>query len=188
MYSHRCVHEICLKRIPQAGPFGKLADERWIKQLQALTTNLETWNPPILTHLLCIRVNSLRPGYVENKIETSKHGQVYFSPYKKGVVIGGTDIEFPPVVFTSSTNFKAVHKNFTTILYATGKYRRIAMEATPKRMLLNGYSHEKGLLIVHVPHRNHDYLVTMNRRTDLGQKGKALSRRKCGELYITPKY
>ena len=73
----------------------QLGDE--MSSLQGLTSEPYEvdQNSLLLTHPnYVMRINSSTGDVLwKNKIEPSKHGEVYFSPYRKGIVYIGTDIE-----------------------------------------------------------------------------------------------
>ncbi|HYG02906.1 MAG TPA: PQQ-binding-like beta-propeller repeat protein [Chryseosolibacter sp.] len=134
----------------------QLGDE--MSSLQALTSEpyeLDQ-NNLLLTHPnYVMRINSSTGDVVwKNKIEPSKHGQVYFSPYRKGVVYIGTDIESTTGSgFTTSSSSGAQtgpQKFYYNLYYAfnvnTGSpvWKKPAKETD---LLNQVIPHEKGLII-----------------------------------------
>jgi outer membrane protein assembly factor BamB len=125
--------------------------------LQALTSDpyeLDQ-NSLLLTHpMYVLRINSSTGEVVwKNKIEPSKHGQVYFSPYTKGVVYVGTDIESSTgsgFTTTPGNSQNTPQKFYYNVYYAfdvntgTPKWKQPARE---NDLLNQVIPHEKGLII-----------------------------------------
>ena len=132
----------------------KLGDE--MSSLQALTSEpyeLDD-NSLLLTHPnYVIRVNSSTGDVAwKNKIEASKHGKVVFSPYKKGIVFIGTDIESSTGsgFTTSSSNQGEPQKFIYNVYYAYDVNSGAAIWKKPAResdYLNQVIPHEKGLII-----------------------------------------
>jgi outer membrane protein assembly factor BamB len=125
--------------------------------LQALTSDPYEidQNSLLLTHpLYVIRINSAT-GQVtwKNKIEPSKHGDIYFSPYKKGIVYIGTDIESSTgsgFTTTSGGSQSMPQKFLYNVYYAFDVNTGAPIWKQPAREndLLNlVIPHEKGLII-----------------------------------------
>ena len=125
--------------------------------LQALTSDpfeLDK-NSLLITHpMYVVRINSSTGQVVwKNKIEPSKHGQIYFSPYTKGIVYVGTDIESSTgsgFTTTSGNTQKTPQKYYYNLYYAfdvntgTPKWKQPAKE---NDLLNQVIPHEKGLII-----------------------------------------
>jgi outer membrane protein assembly factor BamB len=138
------------------GKLQQMGDQ--LSSLQALTSEpyeLDA-NSLLITHPnYVMRVNS-GTGEVKwkNKIEPSKHGRVYFSPYKKGVVYVGTDIESSTgssFTTTSSSGAKAEPQKFYYNVYyaydvesGTPVWKKPARENDLLNVVI---PHEKGLII-----------------------------------------
>jgi outer membrane protein assembly factor BamB len=140
------------------GLLGKLQNlGTELSSLQALTSEpyeLDQ-NSMLLTHPnYVIRLNSSN-GQVtwKNKIQPSKHGQVYFSPYKKGIVYVGTDIESSTGSgFTSGTSSaqKEPQKFYYNLYYAFDVATGTPVWKQPAKendLLNQVIPHEKGLII-----------------------------------------
>jgi hypothetical protein len=128
-----------------------------LSSLQALTSEpyeLDATSMLITHPSYVIRINSAN-GQVawKNSIQQSQHGQVYFSPYKNGVVFVGTDIESSSGSgFTTSSGGTSgqPQKFYYNLYYAfdvnTGA--SIWKEPAKENDLLNlVIPHEKGLII-----------------------------------------
>lgn len=128
-----------------------------LSSLQALTSEPHELdqNSLLLTHPnYVIRINS-STGQVtwKNKIEPSKHGQVYFSPFKKGIVYVGTDIESTTgsgFTTTSGSNQNTPQKFYYNLYYAFDLNTGTPIWKQPARendLLNQVIPHEKGLII-----------------------------------------
>jgi outer membrane protein assembly factor BamB len=132
------------------GKLQKLGDE--MSSLQPLLSDPYELDEStlLLTHPnYFIRINSLN-GQVawKNKIEPSKHGRVYFSPYKTGIVYLGTDIESSSgSSFTvSNTSQTGPQKFYYNLYYAFDIKTGASLWKKPAR--------EDDLLNVVIPHEN----------------------------------
>ena len=136
------------------GKLQQMGDE--LSSLQALTSEpyeLDQ-NSLLLTHPnYVIRINSSNGQVIwKNKIEPSKHAQVHFSPYRKGIVYIGTDIESNTGsgFTTTSGGDGAPQKFYYNLYYAydvntgTPVWRQPAKE---NDLLNQVIPHEKGLII-----------------------------------------
>jgi outer membrane protein assembly factor BamB len=165
------------------GKLQKMGDE--LSSLQALTSEpyeLDQ-NSLLLTHPnYVIRINSTN-GQVtwKNKIEPSKHGQVYFSPYKKGVVYVGTDIESSTGsgFTTSSTSQSGPQKFYYNLYYAYDVATGAPLWKQPARendLLNQVIPHEKGLIIC--PRSSQKPTINLvnyeSGETTWGKKGKGI--------------
>ena len=136
------------------GKLQKFGDE--LGSLQALTSEpyeLDQ-NSLLLTHPnYVIRINSSN-GQVtwKNKIEPAKHAQIHFSPYRKGIVYVGTDIESSTGSgFTTSNGSESGPQKFFYNLYyaydvttGTPVWKQPARENDLLNLVI---AHEKGLII-----------------------------------------
>src|SRR3990170_4999972 len=165
------------------GKLQKMGDE--LSSLQALTSEpyeLDQ-NSLLLTHPnYVIRINSAN-GQVtwKNKIEPSKHGQVYFSPYKKGIVYVGTDIESSTGsgFTTSSTSQSGPQKFYYNLYYAYDVTTGTPLWKQPARendLLNQVIPHEKGLIIC--PRSSQKPTINLvnyeSGETTWGKKGKGI--------------
>lgn len=128
-----------------------------LSSLQALTSEpyeLDASSMLITHPSYVIRINSSNGQVMwKNQIQQSQHGQIYFSPYKKGIVYVGTDIESSTGSgFTTSSGSSSgqPQKFYYNLYYAFD----IATGASPwkepakENDLLNlVIPHEKGLII-----------------------------------------
>jgi hypothetical protein len=165
------------------GKLQKMGDE--LSSLQALTSEPYELDKAslLLTHPnYVIRINSDN-GQVtwKNKIEPSKHGQVYFSPYKKGVVYVGTDIESSTGSgFTSSSGGQsAPQKFYYNLYYAYDVNTGAPLWKQPARendLLNQVIPHEKGLIIC--PRSSQKPTINLvnyeTGETTWGKKGKGI--------------
>jgi outer membrane protein assembly factor BamB len=137
------------------GKLQKLGDE--LGSLQALTSEpyeLDQ-NSLLLTHPnYVVRINSSNGEVIwKNKIEPSKHGRVYFSPFKKGIVYVGTDIESTTgsgFTTSSGTSQAGPQKFYYNLYYAYDVNTGAAIWKQPARehdLLNQVIPHEKGLII-----------------------------------------
>jgi hypothetical protein len=140
------------------GLLGKLqAMGEELSSLQALTSEpyeLDK-NSMLLTHPNYImRINS-STGEVawKNKIEQSKKAQVYFSPYKNGIVFIGTDIESSTgsgFTTSSTTTQSGPQKFYYNLYYGYDVNTGAPIWKKPARendLLNQVIPHEKGLII-----------------------------------------
>lgn len=177
------------------GKLQNMADE--VGSLQALTSEPYEVdkNTMILTHPnYVININS-NTGQViwKNKIQPSKHGQVYFSPAKKGVVYVGTDIETTTgsgFTSTSSSTPNTPQKFYYNLYYAfdvtTGS--SLWKEPAKENDLLNKViPHEKGLIIC--PRSSQKPTINLvnyeTGQTMWGKKGKGIKAEGSVVNYIT---
>jgi hypothetical protein len=138
------------------GKLQALGDE--LSSLQALTSEpfeLDK-NTLLLTHPNYVISLNSATGQVnwKNKIQMAKHAQLYFSPYKKGIVYVGTDIESSTgsgFTTSSSSGGQSTPQKFYYNLYyafdvATGN--SLWKEPAKENDLLNQViPHENGLII-----------------------------------------
>ena len=157
-----------------------------LSSLQALTSEpyeLDE-NSLLLTHPMYVfKINS-STGQVswKNKIEPSKHGQVYFSPFKKGIVYVGTDIESTTgsgFTTTSGGNQNTPQKFYYNLYYAFDVNTGSAIWKQPARendLLNQVIPHEKGLIIC--PRSSQKPTVNLidyaTGQTVWGKKGKGI--------------
>jgi hypothetical protein len=179
------------------GKLQQLGDE--MSSLQALTSEpyeLDA-NSLLLTHPnYVMRINS-STGEVtwKNKIEASKHGKVLFSPYKKGIVYVGTDIESSTGsgFTTSSGNTQGEPQKFYYNLYyaydvnsGTPVWKKPAKE---NDLLNQVIPHEKGLIIC--PRSSQKPTINLvdyeTGETVWGKKGKGIKAEGSVVSYINTK-
>jgi outer membrane protein assembly factor BamB len=176
------------------GKLQKLGDE--LGSLQALTSEPYEidQNSLLLTHPnYVIKINSTNGQVIwKNKIEPSKHGQVYFSPYKKGVVYVGTDIESTTGSgFTTSNGSESEPKKFYYNLYYAYDVNTgtpIWKQPAKENDLLNQViMHEKGLIIC--PRSSQKPTINLvsyeTGETLWGKKGKGIKAEGSVVSYIT---
>jgi outer membrane protein assembly factor BamB len=180
------------------GLLGKLQNlGTELSSLQALTSEpyeLDQ-NSMLLTHPnYVIRLNSSN-GQVtwKNKIQPSKHGQVYFSPYKKGIVYIGTDIESSTGSgFTSGTSSgqKEPQKFYYNLYYAFDVATGTPVWKQPAKendLLNQVIPHEKGLIIC--PRSSQKPTINLvnyeTGETVWGKKGKGIKAEGSVVSYIT---
>jgi hypothetical protein len=177
------------------GKLQKLGDE--MSSLQALTSEPYELDATslLLTHPnYVMRINSTS-GAVQwkNKIEPSKHGKVYFSPYKKGIVYIGTDIESSTGsgFTTSSSNTQSgPQKFYYNLYYAYDVNTGAPIWAKPAKendLLNQVIPHEKGLIICPLSSQKPtinlvDYATG---ETVWGKKGKGIKAEGSVVSYIT---
>jgi outer membrane protein assembly factor BamB len=176
------------------GKLQKLGDD--LGSLQALTSEpyeLDE-NSLLLTHPnYVIRINSAN-GQVtwKNKIEPSKNAQVHFSPFRKGIVYVGTDIESSTGSgFTTSNGSESgPQKFYYNVYYAfdvnTGNpvWKQPARESD---LLNQVIAHEKGLIIC--PRSTQKPTINLinyeTGETLWGKKGKGIKAEGSVVSYIT---
>lgn len=179
------------------GKLQKMGDE--LSSLQALTSEpLELdQNSLLLTHPnYVIRINSANGEVTwKNKIEPSKHAQIHFSPYRKGIVYVGTDIESSTGSgFTTTSGSEGGPQKFYYNLY----YAYDVASGTPvwkqparENDLLNQViPHEKGLIIC--PRSSQKPTINLvnyeTGETTWGKKGKGIKAEGSVVSYIETKY
>lgn len=150
-----------LFKVDQAGAkgfLGKLqAMGQQLSNLQSLTSEpVEMADQTmIITHPnFVIRLNSADGKVVwKNSIQPSKRGAVYFSPYKKGVVYVGTEVESETgsgFTTSSGSNNNEPQKFYSNLYYAYDLQSGNALWKEPakeKDKLNRVIVHEKGLII-----------------------------------------
>jgi outer membrane protein assembly factor BamB len=179
------------------GFLGKLqAMGQQLSNLQSLTS--EPVEMPdqtmIITHPnYVIRINSADGKVVwKNGITPSTDGQVYFSPYKKGIVYVGTEVESDTGSgFTSSSGAKEEPKKFYTNLYyafdlekGTPLWKQPAKENDKLNQVI---MHEKGIIIC--PFSTQKPTINLinyeTGQTTWGNKGKGVKAQGSVVSYIT---
>jgi outer membrane protein assembly factor BamB len=179
------------------GFLGKLqAMGQQLSNLQSLTS--EPVEMPdqtmIITHPnYVIRINSADGKVVwKNSITPSTDGQVYFSPYKKGIVYVGTEVESDTGSgFTSSSGAKEEPKKFYTNLYyafdlekGTPLWKQPAKENDKLNQVI---MHEKGIIIC--PFSTQKPTINLinyeTGQTTWGNKGKGVKAQGSVVSYIT---
>ena len=137
------------------GKLQTLTDE--LSSLQALTSEpveLDQ-NSLLLTHPNYVMKINSSDGQViwKNKIQPSKHAQVHFSAFKKGIVFVGTDIESSTgsgFTTTSGTSDAGPQKFYYNLYYAFDVNSGIPLWKEPAKendLLNQVIPHEKGLII-----------------------------------------
>jgi outer membrane protein assembly factor BamB len=180
------------------GLLGKLQNlGTELSSLQALTSEPYELDETsmLLTHPnYVIRLNSSN-GQVtwKNKIQPSKHGEVYFSPYKKGIVYVGTDIESSTGSgFTSGTSSgqKEPQKFYYNLYYAFDVATGTPVWKQPAKendLLNQVIPHEKGLIIC--PRSSQKPTINLvnyeTGETVWGKKGKGIKAEGSVVSYIT---
>ena len=168
------------------GVLGKLqAMGQQLSNLQSLTSEpVELKDQTmIITHPnYAIRLNSADGKVLwKNSIQASKRGQVYFSPYKKGVVYVGTEVESETGSgFTSSSGNKSEPQKFYTNLYyaydlqsGNSLWKEPAKENDRLNQVI---MHEKGIIIC--PRSSQKPTINLvnyeTGQTTWGNKGKGI--------------
>jgi len=178
------------------GKLQKMGDE--LSSLQALTSEpyeLDQ-NSLLLTHPnYVMRINS-STGEVtwKNKIEASKHAQIHFSPYKKGIVYVGTDIESSTGsgFTTTSGGESSPQKFYYNLYYAYDVKSGVPVWKQPARendLLNQVIPHEKGLIIC--PRSSQKPTINLvnyeTGETTWGKKGKGIKAEGSVVSYIETK-
>jgi outer membrane protein assembly factor BamB len=167
-----------------------------LSSLQALTSEpyeLDQ-NNLLLTHPnYVIRINTSNGEVVwKNKIEPSKHGQLYFSPFKKGIVYVGTDIESTTGsgFTTSSSSQSGPQKFYYNLYYAFDVNTGTPVWKAPAKendLLNEVIPHEKGLIIC--PRSSQKPTINLvnyeTGATVWGKKGKGIKAEGSVVSYIT---
>src|SRR5687767_9296068 len=179
------------------GVLGKLqAMGQQLSNLQSLTSEpVELKDQTmIITHPnYAIRLNSADGKVLwKNSIQASKRGQVYFSPYKKGVVYVGTEVESETGSgFTSSSGNKSEPQKFYTNLYyaydlqsGNSLWKEPAKENDRLNQVI---MHEKGIIIC--PRSSQKPTINLvnyeTGQTTWGNKGKGVKAQGSVVSYIT---
>jgi len=181
-----------------SGLMGKLqAMGEEMGSLQALTSEPYELNESslLLTHPnFVMRINSSN-GQVtwKNKIQPSKHGQVYFSPYKKDIVYVGTDIESSTgsgFTTTSGGQSQDPQKFYYNLYYAFDVNTGASLWKQPAKendLLNQVIPHEKGLIIC--PRSSQKPTINLvdyqTGETVWGKKGKGIKAEGSVVSYIT---
>jgi outer membrane protein assembly factor BamB len=165
------------------GKLQKMSDE--LSSLQALTSEpyeLDQ-NSLLLTHPnYVIRIKSSNGEVIwKNKIEPSKHAQIHFSPYRKGIVYVGTDIESSTGsgFTTTSGSESGPQKFYYNLYYAYDANTGASVWKQPARendLLNQVIPHEKGLIIC--PRSSQKPTINLvnyeTGETTWGKKGKGI--------------
>jgi outer membrane protein assembly factor BamB len=186
------------EKAPAKGLLGKLQTMgEELSSLQALTSEPYELDPSsiLLTHPnYIIRINSATGEVTwKNKIEPSKSARVYFSPYKKGIVYVGTDVESSSgsSFTTSSSNTQGSPQKFNyNVYYAYDLNTGTTVWKQPARendLLNQVIPHEKGLIIC--PRSSQKPTINLvnyeTGETVWGKKGKGIKAEGSVVSYIT---
>lgn len=167
------------------GVLGKLqAMGQQLSNLQSLTSE-PTELPDqtmIITHPnYAIRLNTADGKVLwKNSLQPSKRGQVYFSPYKKGIVYVGTEVESETGSgFSSSSSNGQPQKFYTNLYYAYDLQSGAPLWKEPAKendMLNQVIMHEKGIIIC--PRSSQKPTINLinyeTGQTTWGNKGKGI--------------
>ena len=176
------------------GKLQKIGDE--LSSLQALTSEPYDWTKMLLlTHPNYV-IELITNGEVtwKNKIEPSKHAQIHFSPYRKGIVYVGTDIESSTGSGFTTTNGSesGPQKFYYNLYYAYDANTGASVWKQPAREndLLNQIiPHEKGLIIC--PRSSQKPTINLvnyeTGETTWGKKGKGIKAEGSVVSYIETK-
>lgn len=178
-----------LFKAEQSGGKGLLAKlqnmGQQLSSLQALTSEpyeLDAQNMIITHPNYVIRLNSSNGQVVwKNSIQPSKRGEVYFSPYRKGIVYIGTEVESSTGsgFSSSSGNQNQPQKFYTNVYYAFDVNTGNAVWKQPAKendLLNQVIPHEKGLIIC--PRSSQKPTINLinyeSGQTTWGNKGKGV--------------
>jgi outer membrane protein assembly factor BamB len=168
------------------GLLGKLqAMGQQLSSLQALTSEpyeLDAQNMIITHPNYVMRINSSNGQVVwKNTIQPSRRGEIYFSPYRKGIVYVGTDVESSTGSgFTSGSASQGQPQKFYTNLYYAfdvNSGNPVWKQPAKENDLLNQVIvHEKGLIVC--PRSSQKPTINLvnyeSGQTTWGNKGKGV--------------